>query len=78
MIKKSNGGMFMTNKFSIEPEPHEVNYSKGTLKIDDADTTINIAIGWKVGKKIASDYINELDDKEFKNFIKKIEEERNE
>lgn len=68
----------MTNKFSIEPEPHEVNYSKGKLNIDDADTTINIAIGWRAASRIAHDYLIELDSKEFKNFIKKIEEERNE
>lgn len=68
----------MTNKFSIEPEPHEVNYSNGNLNIDNADTTINIAIGWKVGKKIATDYINELDDKEFENFIYEMRRKRNE
>lgn len=73
-----NGGKFMTNKFSIEPDPHEVSYSKGNLNIDNSDTTINIAIGWKVSAKITHDHLIELDSKEFKNFIKKIEEERNE
>lgn len=68
----------MINKIEINPIPYEIDYSEGTLNIDDADTTINIAIGWKVGKKIASDYINKLDDKEFENFIYEMRRKRNE
>lgn len=68
----------MTNKIEINPTPYEINYSKGTLNINDSDTAINIMIEWRVATKIAHDHLIELDDKEFKNFIKKIEEERNE
>lgn len=68
----------MINKIEINPTPYEIDYSEGPLSIDDADTTINIAIGWKVGKKIASDYINKLDDKEFENFIYEMRRRRNE
>ncbi|MCR3760382.1 hypothetical protein KYB31_15500 [Clostridium felsineum] len=68
----------MTNKIEVNPAPYEVNYSKGTLNIEDADTTINIAIGWRMAAKIAHDHLIELDDKEFKNLIKEVDEERNE
>lgn len=68
----------MTNKFSIEPEPHEVNYSKGNLNIDNADTTINIVIGWKVAAKITTDYVSKLDDLEFEKFIYEMRRKRNE
>lgn len=68
----------MTNKIEINPTPYEIDYSKGTLNINDSDTTVNIAIGWKIGKKIASDYLNKLDDKEFENFIYEMRRKRNE
>lgn len=67
----------MTNKIEINPAQHEVNYSEGNLNIDDSDTTINIAIGWKVAAKITTDYVSELDDLEFENFIYEMRRKRN-
>lgn len=67
----------MTNKIEVNPTPYEIEYSEGTLNINDSDTTINIAIGWKVAAKITTDYVSDLDDLEFENFINEMRRKRN-